>query len=86
MVTCAPVLHATNGLASRTRRCYNGTRNLSHYPRNSNTRGQHVFDYSALEADICNYSVGLRIKPCPVEHVSDCTELKIYDNAYIRAQ
>jgi len=49
-------------------------------------KGQHVFDYDALEADICNYSVGLRIKPCPVEHVSDCTELKIYDNAYIRAQ
>jgi hypothetical protein len=67
MATAAPVLLATNEVASKTRRCCNETLSLSLLPRNSAHRVNLPVEYSALVTHIRNDSVRLGIKSRPVK-------------------
>jgi hypothetical protein len=71
MATRAPVLHATNKIANRMRRCCSETPSPSLHPRNSVQR-INTFEYRALVTDIRNNPVRLSIKTGPVGQVKDC--------------
>ena len=67
MTTAAPVLLATNEVASKTSHCCNETLSLSLHPRNSAHPVNLPVESSAHVTHIRNDPVGLGIKSRPVE-------------------